>query len=263
MIDTFIFYNELDLLEYRLHLLNEYIDYFVLVESTHTFVGNKKELYYNNNKERFKKYNDKIIHIIVDDMPIKSKITENKSIWDNEFHQRNCIQRGLDKLKVSDNEIIIISDVDEIPDPSVLKNIDKYKIKINNLVMDLYWYNLNRKNMNYQEKATKILYYKYLKQNTIQQIRQSVQPLLTNERSGWHLSYFGDITFINNKLSNFAHQENEVQNINNVEEIEKRMKSGDDLYTIDRNWKFTFIHTNDNDYLPPDYKEYLSKFISE
>ena len=100
MIDTFIFYNELDLLEYRLHLLNEYIDYFVLVESTHTFVGNKKELYYNNNKERFKKYNDKIIHIIVDDMPIKSKITENKSIWDNEFHQRNCIQRGLDKLKV-------------------------------------------------------------------------------------------------------------------------------------------------------------------
>ena len=203
MIDTFIFYNELDLLEYRLHLLNEYIDYFVLVESTHTFVGNKKELYYNNNKERFKKYNDKIIHIIVDDMPIKSKITENKSIWDNEFHQRNCIQRGLDKLKVSDNEIIIISDVDEIPDPSILKNIDKYKIKINNLVMDLYWYNLNRKNMNYQEKATKILYYKYLKQNTIQQIRQSVQPLLTNERSGWHLSYIGDITFINNIFINY------------------------------------------------------------
>ena len=48
-----------------------------------------------------------------------------------------------------------------------------------------------------------------------------------------------------------------------AEAIQKRMKSGDDLYTIDRNWKFTFIHTNDNDYLPPDYKEYLSKFISE
>ena len=66
IIDCFIFYNELDMLEYRLNVLNDVVDLFILVEATHTFVGNSKQLYYQENKERYQKFHNKIIHIIVD-----------------------------------------------------------------------------------------------------------------------------------------------------------------------------------------------------
>ena len=71
IIDCFIFYNELDMLTYRLNILNDVVDYFVLVESNHTFVGKEKPLFYNENKHLFEKFNHKIIHIIVNDFPHK------------------------------------------------------------------------------------------------------------------------------------------------------------------------------------------------
>jgi beta-1,4-mannosyl-glycoprotein beta-1,4-N-acetylglucosaminyltransferase len=68
LIDGFVFYNELGLLKYRLDTLYEIVDNFILVESTKTFSGNSKELFYEKNKHLYEKYQDKIIHIIVDDM---------------------------------------------------------------------------------------------------------------------------------------------------------------------------------------------------
>ena len=66
--DVFPFFNELDLLEIRLNLLDPYVDYFVISESTKTFQGAEKELYYLNNKDKFEKFNHKIIHNIVEDI---------------------------------------------------------------------------------------------------------------------------------------------------------------------------------------------------
>lgn len=65
--DAFSFYNELDLLEIRLHELSDVVDFFVLVEATRTHSGRFKPLYYKMNRHRFSHFNDKIIHIIVDD----------------------------------------------------------------------------------------------------------------------------------------------------------------------------------------------------
>ena len=67
--DCFPFFNELDLLEIRLRLLNKIVDKFVLIESNRTFSLKKKKLYFLENKERFGKYENKIIHIIVKDTP--------------------------------------------------------------------------------------------------------------------------------------------------------------------------------------------------
>ena len=67
--DIFIFFNELDLLEIRLNILDLYVDYFVIVECTETFSGLVKPLYYKENKDLFKKWNHKIIHYVVDNMP--------------------------------------------------------------------------------------------------------------------------------------------------------------------------------------------------
>ena len=69
IIDCFPFFNELDLLDIRLKLLDNIVDKVVLVESTRTFTLSKKKLFYNENKNRYKKYKDKIKHIIVDDSP--------------------------------------------------------------------------------------------------------------------------------------------------------------------------------------------------
>ena len=120
--DCFTFFNELDLLEIRLNTLNDYVDYFVLVEATKTFTGKDKPLYYNENKERFKQFENKIIHIIVDTYP------DSTNPWVLENHQRNSIANGFANCK--DNDIILISDLDEIPRPEL---IDKYKKQL-----DLY-----------------------------------------------------------------------------------------------------------------------------
>ena len=100
IVDCFTFYNELDLLTYRLNILNDTVDYFVLVESTHSFVGKEKPLFYQENKHLFEKFNHKIIHIIVDDFPHKYPNIdfEKKEQWINERFQRDCISRGIDKL---------------------------------------------------------------------------------------------------------------------------------------------------------------------
>lgn len=263
LIDCFIFYNELDILEYRLNILYDVVDYFVLVEATNTFVGEKKPLFYEINKKRFEKFNNKIIHIVVDDMPIKNKLKINKSIWDNEKHQRNCIVRGLNKIKPTDESIIIISDVDEIPDPRLLKQYLPRIDTIYNIVLDLYWYNLNRRNLNIRQNVVRIGKYRDMKNRSIQYIRNHKCKSILNRSSGWHLSYFGDVEFIHNKLSNFAHQEPEVQSINTKEEILKRMHNGNDLYSRNRGFIFPFIHAKDNHYLPPQYEKFLSKYITK
>lgn len=113
--DCFIFYNELDILDIRLHTLAPLVDRFVLVESTHTFTGQPKPLFYAENKKRFAEFEDRIIHIVVDDMP-----AEAESTFVREAHQRSAIGRGLDEAKPDD--LIMVSDADEIPKPDALKD---------------------------------------------------------------------------------------------------------------------------------------------
>ena len=67
--DSFIFFNELELLEMRLNILKDVVDYFVLTESPFTVSGNEKPLYYQENKDRFGKLNDKIIHHVTEEIP--------------------------------------------------------------------------------------------------------------------------------------------------------------------------------------------------
>lgn len=90
--DVFTFFNELDLLEIRLNILDPYVDYFVIVEATETFSGYPKPLYYEENKERFKKWKDKIIHYVIDDTPkdedeLRSKLylTKNLTLLDKQI----------------------------------------------------------------------------------------------------------------------------------------------------------------------------------
>jgi beta-1,4-mannosyl-glycoprotein beta-1,4-N-acetylglucosaminyltransferase len=261
IVDCFIFYNELDMLTYRLNILDKVVDYFVLVESTHTHVGKEKPLFYNENKHLFKKFNHKIIHIVVDDFPHKypNINIEKQEQWINERFQRDCISRGIDKLNLTGEDIIIISDLDEIPNPTVLEKVKNNNIVvgINILDMDFYYYNLNSK-MDHKWYHSKILTFeKYKELNTgCDKIRFYDCPIIKN--AGWHLSYFGNEKFIKNKLENFTHQEFNMTEFTDEKRIEERIKNGKDLF--DRHIKIENIPVEDNDNLPPDYDIYLKNY---
>jgi beta-1,4-mannosyl-glycoprotein beta-1,4-N-acetylglucosaminyltransferase len=259
IIDCFIFYNEIDLLTYRLNILNDYVDYFIIVESTHTHVGNEKILYYNDNKHLFEKFNNKIIHIIVDDFPFKCPEIINETIsWTNEKYHRNAISKGINSLNnLIDTDIITITDVDEIPNPEIFKKIKNgdYIININIIEMDLDYYNLNSK---FKDKwrHSKILSYAIYKQfnNICDNIRfYNNIPIIEN--GGWHLSYFGDKYFIKNKLQNFAHVECNVPKFTNIDNIQDKIDKSIDLF--DRGSDLIFIKLEDNNNLPPEYDKYL------
>ena len=129
VLDCFIFYNELKMLKFRMTELNDYVDYFVLVEGTRTFSGDEKPLFFKENEEMFSEFKDKIIYVCDDSMPYSGheKSTEKdspfyKETWEREKHQRNSIDLGIQQLeeKLSDSDVILVSDCDEIPSPAVI-----------------------------------------------------------------------------------------------------------------------------------------------
>lgn len=261
IVDCFTFYNELDMLTYRLNILNDVVDYFVLVEATHTHVGKEKMLYYQENKHLFEKFNHKIIHIIVDDFPHKypNINIEKDEQWINERFQRDCISRGIDILNLTSNDIITITDLDEIPNPMILSQIKNNEIVVNiNIIeMDLYYYNLNSK-MDHKWYHSKVLTFeKYNELNLgCDKIRFYNCPII--KHAGWHLSYFGNKKFIKNKLENFTHQEFNKVEFTDEKLIEQRINDGKDLF--DRPNGIINIPIEDNDNLPPNYDTYLANF---
>lgn len=104
--DCFLFFNELLLLEVRLNELDPYVDYFVLVECCENFRGDPKPFYFEENKDKFRKFLNKIIHVKVEDRYFGQT-------WDRQVFQRNCIKRGLNDL--NEEDVVLISDLDEIP----------------------------------------------------------------------------------------------------------------------------------------------------
>lgn len=116
--DCFTFFNELEILEIRLHELDRVVDRFVLVEATRTHSGEPKPLYYDENKRYFSRWKTKIIPIIVDDMP------ESDNPWTRERYQRDAIGRGLHQC--SPDDTILISDVDEIPAAQRVKQLSPH-----------------------------------------------------------------------------------------------------------------------------------------
>jgi len=260
IIDCFTFYNEIDLLYYRLSILYEHVDYFIIVEANQTFSGKEKSLYYLNNIHLFEKFKDKIIHIVVN-LPFKyPNIDYHKNEqWINEKYQRNSINNGIKKLSLNNDDLIIISDLDEIPNPNILIQIKDNKIKINDgkiLQLDMYYYNLYSKHHDKWYHSKIVSYNTYIK-TTPEAIRHSKIQVIEN--AGWHLSYFGDANFISNKIKNFSHQEFNSETYTDNDKIQNRINKSSDLFG--RNYvPIKRIELNDNNNLPILYDIYLSKY---
>jgi len=267
IVDCFIFYNEVRMLLYRLEYLYNTVDHFVIVEATKTHAGNPKPLYFGDNKSAFSKYLDKIVHVVVDDMPndppkIKLSflrprakqmsqeiVSEDKYNIVRENHQRICIDRGISILSLSHNDIIMISDLDEIPDRDTIARISQTLADgIYELLQDFYYYNLTCKNTNLWTQARILNYKTYLHENNPQKIRMT-QSNNKIHCGGWHFSYFGDSEFILNKLKNFCHAEYATKVGITNEDLEDRVRHGVDLFGRSHEG-FQIVPIESNRYLP-------------
>jgi len=214
IVDGFIFYNEIELLKVRLEELYDVVDYFILVEGIMTFTGNTKMLYYSENKSMFDKYADKILHIIADDFP------ETTVPWDRERYQRNLISLGIATLNLDTDDIIMISDIDEIPSSDMIYNIRNNILPIQNdiiysIEMTLYYYTLEWTCEN-KWYHPKLLKYSMYMQNTIPETIRHAKSIAIRD-GGWHISYYGDTSFIVNKLQSYSETgDNTEQNRNSV-----------------------------------------------
>jgi beta-1,4-mannosyl-glycoprotein beta-1,4-N-acetylglucosaminyltransferase len=243
IIDSFIFFNELKMLHLRLEELYDYVDFFILVESKKTFSNRDKKLHYFENKHLFEKYNHKIIHVVLENLV-------GNGDWDREIYQRNSIQLGLEQIQPSDNDIIIISDCDEIPNTQILNQ--NFVDDIYSLHQETYYYNLESKK-NYVINAAKITTYRKLKEIGGAQNCRIYKKAFILENAGWHFSYFGGLDNIITKIDSFSHQEFNNEKYINKEKLLDNINNKKDLFLRpDEDIVYTPISENKN--LPKNYK---------
>ena len=202
--DCFPFLNEVELLQVRLHELNDVVDYFVIVENPLTQSGNEKPLFFEENKEKFSKFLHKIIHVVG-----KRRPSPAYSDWDRENEQRDDILLGLKGAK--DDDIVIISDVDEIvreEKVQEIKEMIKSKKDPIRLMLKMYRFFLNRKDMKMDmwplAYATS---YKTLKKHSPEKLRTKFPYQYSMDNVGWHFSGMGYIDRYAYKIESGAHQE--------------------------------------------------------
>lgn len=233
--DAFCFFNELDLLELRLNILDPYVDYFVISEASVTHTGQPKPFYFEENKERYSKFLHKIIHLKITDTPddfvnlppikdptspdgkclgeihefIKTQTNRfnrhTQPAYGRDFYQKECIRRGL--INCNDEDIIISSDCDEIPSPEAIilikQTIPDYEYFFT-LEQNMYYYYLNLlKEIGW--KGSRIGKYKYLKHFSYNELRANDNHLMDN--SGWHFSFMGGPDKVKTKIQSYSAQE--------------------------------------------------------
>jgi beta-1,4-mannosyl-glycoprotein beta-1,4-N-acetylglucosaminyltransferase len=213
--DTFIFNKDFTVLDIRLNELYDSVDKFVLVEADSTFQGAAKPYYFDENKDRYSQFLDKIIHI-------KHRLPATDT-WGRERDQRMAIGYGLTDAQPDD--IIIVSDADEIPRASVLATLDPVEVTAFN--MNEYYYSLNMFNSYYG--LSRACYFRdWRGADTLRRWHTDTMPVVEN--AGWHFSYLYDAEGISEKIQSFSHYELNLETYTNPEKIRERMAAGDDLY---------------------------------
>lgn len=247
--DTFPLFNELELLEVRLHELDPVVDRFVLVEATRTHSNRPKPLHFAENRQRFKRFLPKIIHIVADDLP------DTSDAWVLEGEQRRAVDRGLKDCRPDD--IILHSDLDEIPSAtSVRELVDTLRKGYRTdpisrawhallrqratiwLVRNLYkrrhpfvwlfyqrqyYYFLNCASVNQPEwEGTRATFYRDY--TSAFDLRRWGGHRVPN--AGWHFSYMGGVERVRQKLAAFAHQEFNRPEFTDTKHIETALQEG-------------------------------------
>ena len=288
--DCFMYFDEDLILDVRLNILDRYVDYFVIIESVFNHKGEKRLLKFDI--EKFKKFKNKIRYLVCDKLPdnlenITSKdfgVKKEKKFINNavkrENFQRNYIQEGLEDA--NNNDLILISDLDEIPN---LKNIKldniKEKIIIFKQIMTYYKFNLAlpnfwwhgtkgclRKNLISPQwlRNVKSKKYSLLRLDILfSKIKYNNIRIFSN--SGWHFTNIKKPKEIELKLKSYLHHrefELSKTNLNDIHDVIKNKKAIYNLGADQRNWEKIgtgekLVNLSDN-YLPKYVTDNKNKF---
>ena len=253
--DCFMYFDENVVLEVRLNILNKYVDYFVIVESTYNHKGDKRKLLFNINK--FEKFKNKIIYLIYDENPHNiEKILENDNPSEisrkyilnaakRENGQRDYIFNALEQA--DNDDLILISDVDEIPN---LESLEIHKIyeKIILFEQEMFYYKFNLKLPNLVWTGTKAC----KKENLIspQWLRNikdrkypfyRIDTFFSNTKfidvkiisnGGWHFSNIKTASEIEHKLKSYLHHREFDENPMSIKEIDNIIKNKQAIYDL-------------------------------
>jgi beta-1,4-mannosyl-glycoprotein beta-1,4-N-acetylglucosaminyltransferase len=293
IIDTFLFFNELDLLEIRLKVLYKYVDYFLIVEARQTFSGKSKPLFYQENKDRFKVFSDKIVHHIIDVTPHNfrnfSPPCSNFTNWNlsyshksngiplkklnitfqREVFQRDSIIIPLSKIAFAE-DIILLSDLDEIPDPKKIQYAIDILPEFSHVNFEMSWfmYYLNSK-CKKKWYGTRIFKYKYLDNKSIDLLRyhledkqKQIGPILLE--GGWHFSFLGGVNAIKQKLSAYDYQGRRSKLFLKIidlfipDRIERNLMRNSDIFGTRRNFEIVDLKKEFPSYIFKVLKKYSS-----
>lgn len=245
--DGFLFDREFEMLKLRCEELKQLDVTHILVESPWTHSGLPKPLHFNERKEEFAQYNIK--HVIATD------ILTGVSARKNEAMQRNAIMWEL--LGCADSDVVIISDVDEVPRAS---EVAKYRpeMGLTALSMNNHYYWLNCVTETDSWRMPKIMTWEFLKYRTPDEVRDSGYPT-TLHNAGWHWSWQGGVEKVMEKFRNFSHQEESVQKHANPEVLKYKIETGQSMWSEDF-WHIVSIDDTYPVYLQThqeEFKEYI------
>ena len=250
IIDSFMFFDENMMLDLRLNVLDKYVSKFIICESKFNHNGQKKELNFNINN--FSKFKSKIEYYVVEDQPnnlkkinsedsIKqkeSKILDNALIREN--YQRNFTYSRLKKF--DEEDLILVNDLDEIPNLEIFK----YQKKITIFIQKMFYFKFNLMYPNIQWTGSKICKKKHLiNPQWLRNIKTRKYPLwrldilfskkkynniqIIND-GGWHFTNIKKPDEIHHKMKNFLHHHEYEKSGIKIEDIKKLILEKKALY---------------------------------
>ena len=231
IIDCFIFDDELDLLEIRLQELSPYVDLFVLVEADKTHSGQPKPYYYQDFKARFEKFNEKILQIKIEDLPVPTGSGDRVA----EDYQRNAIGDTIHYLHNQGNlkvdDIVLLSDVDEIPFMEDLMVEFEHGVQTpTTLHMDMRLYYLNMKKETVWA-GTVIASVREVMSVGSQWFRENRFDFPTLD-NGWHFTYMGGWDKVKEKIDKIVDAKAAMKEQGlTIEQVKDNFEEGIDLFS--------------------------------
>tara|TARA_Y100000768_G_C23873493_1_gene631612 strand:- start:85 stop:975 length:891 start_codon:yes stop_codon:yes gene_type:complete len=253
--DCFMFYDEDLIADLRFNILNQYVNEFIVVESKYTHSGEKRELLFNINK--YPNFKNKINYIVLENEPENLEKVYDDDTGDKknskyimnalkrENYHRNEISKGL--TKASPEDLILISDVDEIPNLSKL-DINKISNEIILFKQNFYYYKFNLKLEDMPWYGTKACKFKILKSpQWLRNVKDKKYPfwridvLFSNKKylnikhidnGGWHFSNMKTPADIEKKMRTYLHHREYDINPLGKKKIEEIMKSKKSIYNL-------------------------------
>ena len=250
-----MYFDEDVVLDVRLNTLDQYVNKFVIVESLFTHKGDKRDLKFDIKK--FNKFKNKIVYLVYEKEPfeiesINETDTENeKSVKFilNAIHrengQRNFISEGL--KNAHDEDFILISDLDEIPNLSNI-NFNNFKEKLIFFNQEMFYYKFNLKLPNYNWVGTKSCKKKnFINAQWLRNIKDKNYPfyrldLLFSKNKyrnirfikngGWHFTNIKTSEEIRHKLSSYLHHREFDLNPLSTSEIDELIKNKKAIYDL-------------------------------